>query len=102
MRAHRVCPGPEGRALAIARAPLVVPGVARSSGAPGGLLRSHGVRQVPEPCADRPRVLVTVWPAPWQPASSNMRLLHRETRMHVRSYYMSCLVSRCRDQICSL
>ena len=63
-------------------------GVVGASYAPGGLPRSHMVRQVPEPCGDRPSVLGPLWHATWQPASSRRRLLYRETRRHARSYYM--------------
>jgi hypothetical protein len=68
--------------------PCVGQGVVRASCAPCVLLRSHVGSQVPAPCGDRPRVLVTVLHAPWKPASSRMRLLHLETRRHARSHYM--------------
>ena len=84
---HRGCPVPEGRALALA-APPCRAGVVRSSGAPGGFLRSQVRSPVPEPFADCPSVLVTVLQATWQPASSRMRPLHRETWMHARGHYM--------------
>ena len=63
-------------------------GVVRASCAPCFLLRSHVGSQVPEPCGDRPSVLVPLVHATWKPASSHMRLLHLETRMHARSHYM--------------
>ena len=63
-------------------------GVVRASCVPCGLLRSHVVRQVPEPCGDRPSVLDPLWHATWQPASSCRRLLYLETRRHARSDYM--------------
>ena len=56
-------PGARGVSAGHRSCPLVVPGVVRSSGAPCGFLRSQVVSQVPEPFADCPRVLITVWHA---------------------------------------
>jgi hypothetical protein len=67
---------------------LGVQGVVRASCAPYCLPRSPVGSQVPDPCGDQPSVLVTLWYAPWQPASSRMRLRHRETRRHARRHYM--------------
>src|SRR5262245_48722597 len=69
-------PGARGASAGHRSCPLVVPGVVRSSGAPGGCLRSPVVRQVPEPFADCPSVLVTGLPATWKPASSSIKPLH--------------------------
>jgi hypothetical protein len=41
-----------------------------------------------QPFGDRPSVLITWLHTTWQPASSRMRPLHRETSMHARSPYM--------------
>jgi hypothetical protein len=51
-------------------------------------MKSHMGRYVPAPFGDRLSLLVTVLPSTWKPASSHMRPLHLETRMHARSHYM--------------
>ena len=51
-------------------------------------MRSHRVSHVPDPFGDRPNVMVMVLHATWKPASSRMRPLHLETRLHARSHYM--------------